>query len=100
MILLYQLCRLWERVCLRGQSTFDEITDDPDRVAITSQPEQILGTKVNPEYNGCRSHANSYTGEEDRQGEALVDTDRLAIGSMPRTYVSSSKAGPPRSIAT
>jgi hypothetical protein len=66
MILLYQLCRLWERVRLRGQSTFDEITDDPDRVAITSQSEQILCTEVKPEYHGCRSHANSYTGEKDR----------------------------------
>ena len=50
---------------LRCQSTFDEITDDPDWISSASQPEQVLDTEVEPETDGGRPHTYSYTREED-----------------------------------
>jgi len=65
MILSISLVLVWESEYLRGQSTFDEITDNPNWISSTSQSEQILDTEVEPEYDRGRSHTDSYTSEED-----------------------------------
>jgi len=80
MILPISLVMFRETDYLRGRSTFDEVTNDPHWISSTSQSEQILDTEVEPEYDGSRSHTDSYTGEEDGQGEALVDTNRSVCG--------------------